>query len=179
MTTRLHLSGEEARSLLAFPMSILAWLETTALKLELAPFIKRSRGEDAWYLSRGDGAFGPIPIARVVRMLLRGEGPFSILRASEAEVDPAPWHPLNYHPWPLGRGAAIAWIAGFWLLAAAAGFAVVGLAVPVGIRTIAEAAYAVAFVGAAAWVGLDARRGAAPPPETDGEAEAAPEAEPE
>ena len=179
MTTRLHLSGEEARSLLAFPMSILAWLENTALKMELAPFIKRSRAEDAWYLSRGDGAFGPIPIARIVRMLLRGEGPFSILHASEADADPAPWHPLNYHPWPLGRGAASAWIAGFWLLAAAAGFAVVGLVVPVGIRTIAEVAYAVAVGGAAAWVGLDARRGASPPETAseppDGEAEAEPE----
>ena len=41
---------------------VLAWLETVALKSELAPYLKRSRQSDGWYVSSDDQAFGPVQV---------------------------------------------------------------------------------------------------------------------
>lgn len=160
--------------MLKFPLSILAWLEAAGLRSELAPFIKRSRASDRWFLCLGGETYGPVSFDKVQRMLLRGEGPVSVLHESDVEADPAPWHALNYHAWPVNRGAAIAWVAGFWLLAVAVGFVAVTLASPVAARAVVGAAYLVAILGAVVWLGLGARRAAATVPD---EAES-PDAEP-
>ena len=162
MTTTLHLDIEETRSLRTFPLALLAWLETTALKIELAEFIKRSRTEDRWYVSRDGAAFGPVPFAKIMRLLLRGEGPLPVLHESEAEMEPAPWRTIAYRTWPLSPLVATAWVVGFWLLAIGAGFVAVNLACPLSLRRFAGPAYLVAVAAAGVWLAWRARRVAAP-----------------
>ena len=158
MTTPLHLGCDEARTLLAYPLTTLAWLETTALKMELAPFIRRSRESDRWYLCQGEETFGPVPFAKIIRMLVRGEGPFPVLHEKDTALDPAPWRVLSYQNWAMGLAVRIAWITGCWLLAGCAGFVAVSLASPVSARPIVGAVYFLMVAAAGVWVGLSARR---------------------
>lgn len=171
MTTWLHLGIEETRSFRALPLTILAWLETTALKFELTSFIKRSRESDRWFLSRGEETFGPVPIEKVLRLLLLGEGPIPVLHESEVEMEPAPWHLINYRPWPLNAVAAIAWIAGFWLLAVGLGFVVVTLVCPVPARPFVGAAYLLAIAATGIWLSLRGPRATTSESETPADAE--------
>ena len=161
MTTPLHLGIDETRSLRTLPLTLLAWLETTALKIELAEFIKRARSDDRWYVSRDGAAFGPVPFAKVMRLLLRGEGPLPVLHESEAELEPAPWRTIAYRTWPLSPLVATAWVVGFWLLAIGAGFVAVNLVCPLALRRFAGPAYLVAVAAAVLWLGWRARRTAA------------------
>ena len=161
MTTTLHLSIDETRSLRTFPLALLAWLEATALKIELAEFIKRARAGDRWYVSRDGAAFGPVPFGKILRLLLRGEGPLPVLHESEAEMEPAPWRTIAYRTWPLSPLAAKAWIVGFWLLAIGVGFVAVNLVCPLSLRSFAGPAYLAAVAVAALWLGWRARRTAA------------------
>lgn len=174
MNTQLHLGIDEARSIFTFPLTILAWLETTALKMEMATYIKRSRETDAWYLSRDDQAYGPVPFDKIIRMLLRGEGPIPILHQSDAELDPAPWHKISYRAWPVNTAVRVGWLVGFWLLAVAVGFVVVSLVCPVSVRTIAGTAYLAVVGVAGVWLCIQARRTPTSPqldlePTADGE----------
>ena len=162
MTTPLHHDIDETRSLRTFPLALLAWLEATALKIELAEFIKRARTGDRWYVSRDGAAFGPVPFGKIMRLLLRGEGPLPVLHESEAEMDPAPWRTIAYRTWPLSPLAAKAWIVGFWLLAIGVGFVAVNLVCPLSLRSFAGPAYLAAVVAAGLWLGWHARRTAAP-----------------
>ncbi len=179
MTTRLHLGIDETRSFRTLPLTILAWLEATALKFELTSFIKRSRESDRWFLCRGDETFGPVPFDKIMRMLLRGEGPIPVLNESEVEMEPAPWHTINYRAWPVNAVAAVAWIAGFWLLAVGFGFVVVTLACPVPARPFVGAAYLLAVAGIAVWLSLRGCHAAASGQETHADSEALAEGEPE
>ena len=160
MRTTLHLDIDETRSLRTFPLALLAWLETTALKIELASFIKRARECDRWFVSRDGEAFGPVPFSKIMRLLLRGEGPLPVLHESEAEMEQAPWRTIAYRTWPLSTFAATVWTIGFWLLAIGAGFVVVNLACPVSVRRFAGPAYLVAVAAAGVWLSLRARRAA-------------------
>ena len=157
MTTRLHLGTDEARSLLSAPLTLLAWLETTALKSSLGAFLRRSRESDRWYLCRGEQTSGPVAFGEILNALLRGEGPVHVLHESEAALEPTPWHALNYRAWPVNPFAALGWIIGTWLLAVGLGYVVVTLACPVAARTIIGLVYLVAVVAAAVWVGWRAR----------------------
>ena len=176
MTTTLHLDIDETRSLRTFPLALLAWLETTALKMEFAPFIKRSHECDRWFVSRDGAAFGPVPFSKIMRLLLRGEGPLPVLHESEAEMEPAPWRTIAYRTWPLNAFAATVWTIGFWLLAMGTGFVVVNLACPVSARRFAGPAYLVAIAAAGLWLSLRARSTAA---SADGSADAEPLDQPE
>ena len=179
MTTTLHLDIDEARSLRTFPLDLLAWLEATALKTELAEFIKRARTGDRWYVSRDGAAFGPVPFGKIMRLLLRGEGPLPVLHESEAELEPAPWRTIAYRTWPLSPLAATAWVVGFWLLAIGAGFVAVSLACPLSLRRFAGPAYLVAVAATGVWLGLRARRTAAAAAEAGENAEVLVESEAE
>ncbi len=154
MTTQLHLGIHETRSFRTFPLTILAWLETTALRMELAPFVRRSRECNRWFLCCGEETFGPVPFGKIMALLLSGQGPLSVLHESDAALDPAPWQAINYRAWPMNTAGAIAWIAGCWLLAVGLGFVVVTLACPVPARPIVGTAYLVAIVAGGVWQGL-------------------------
>ena len=178
MKTQLHLGIGESRSLSTFPLAVLAWLEATALKMELASFIKRSRECDRWFVCRGEQIFGPVPFGKIVRLLLGGEGTLPVLHESEAGQEPAPWRAISYRTWPLNEFTAKVWTIGFWMLAVAIGFAVLSLACPVAIRSGVGAAYLVAVGALGGWLGVRSRHNSAPV-EHDREdpAEAAPEPE--
>jgi hypothetical protein len=168
MTTRLHLGCDEARTLLAYPLTTLAWLETMALKTEMAPYLRRSRGSDRWYVCQGDETFGPVPFAKIMRMLLRGEGPLPVLHESDVDQQPPPWRVLTYRTWPMGTAARIAWIAGCWLFAVCAGFVIVSLATPLSARPMVGAVYLALVAAAGVWLGVRAR-GTADSPQTEPE----------
>ncbi len=162
MKTRLHLGTDEARSLLSSPLTLLAWLEATALKSSLSSFLRRSRVSDRWYLCRSNETSGPVGFGEILSMLLRGEGPVHVLHESEAASEPAPWHALDYRAWPVNPAAALAWIGGTWLFTVALGYVVITLLCPVGARTIVGIVYLVAVLAAAIWIGLSARGRALP-----------------
>jgi hypothetical protein len=148
-------------STMTIPLALYAWLEATALKIELAPYVKRARECDRWFVSRDGEVFGPVPFSKIMRLLLGGESPLPVLHESEAELDPAPWRTIAYRPWPRSPLAAMVWTVGFWGLAIGAGYVVVNLACPVAARRFAGPAYLVAVATWGVWLGLRARRMAA------------------
>lgn len=157
----LCLDLEESRSLRTWPLTLLDWLETAALKIELAPYVKRARQGDRWFVSHDDEVFGPVPFRKIMRLLLRGESPLPVLHESEAELEPAPWRRLAYRAWPRSPLAARVWSIGVWGLAIGVGYVAVNLACPVTVRRFAGLAYLVAVAAWGVWLGLRARRTAA------------------
>ena len=180
MKTLLHPEPGEARTFRTLPLAVLAWLEATALKSELAPYLKRARDDDRWYVCRGEEAFGPVPFEKIMRLLLRGEGSLPVLHESEAALEPAPWRAIAYRSWPLGRFAANAWIVGFWAAVVALGFVIVSIATPIAARAVVGMLYLVAVTAFGVWRFFGARRGAAPAlEEQEFSADSEPMAEPE
>ena len=75
----------------ALPLSVLAWLEIQALKIEYAQLVRQSAAQDAWYLSSDGETSGPEKFAQILQRLIRGQAGLAILHESAVHEESPPW----------------------------------------------------------------------------------------
>ena len=155
-------SGSPERLLSALPLSILAWIETQALKLEYTALRKQSAAQDAWYLSSNGQTIGPETFAQILQRLVRGQVSVAILHESAADEDEPQWRFLGYRAWCLNPLTSTAWIIGFWTLIVMLGWVLVYLSLPQSLRGYGEAAYGLVLVAFSAMLAVRGLRAKVP-----------------
>jgi hypothetical protein len=130
-------------------LSVLAWLEMQALKMEYAALIKQSAVDDAWYVYRDGATEGPEKFTQVLQRLLEGQSSLAVLPASAVDEEERPWRFISYRSWCLNPVTSTLWIISFWMLAMLFGWALVCTIVPFPVRAFGERAYGLALLALA------------------------------
>ena len=89
------------------PLSLLALADMMTLSRDYAPLLNELPEQNRWFVMRGEEVLPPESFQEVLSRLSRGEGPLSVLRESEAEKSPAPWHTIEYQATVSNRATAL------------------------------------------------------------------------
>lgn len=139
-------SGSPERLPSTLPLSVLASLETQALKIEYAVLCRQSAVQDAWYLSCDDQTIGPETFAQILQRLVSGQSSVAILHESAVREEEPRWRYITYRAWCLNPLTSTAWIVGFWTLAVMLGWVLVYMSLPQFLRGYGEAAYGLSLL---------------------------------
>ena len=142
----------------ALPLSLLAQVELAILKRDYAQFLKAPPEEDRWFVMRGKEALPPQSFREVLHRLAKGEGPLAVLRESEADLSPTPWHTLDYQASSSNRATALTVTIGFWVVVVFFGWVAVTAFGPREQLAIWQSVY---FIAALALIGRLSFRGGA------------------
>jgi hypothetical protein len=158
MNSSIDRNVESLPLITALPLSLLAQVELAMLKRDYAQFLKAPPEEDRWFVMRGEEALPPQRFRDVLHRLAKGEGPLAVLRESEADLNPTPWHTLDYQASSSNRATALTVTIGFWVAVVFAGWVAVAVLGPREQLAIWQTGY---FVAALALIGRLSFRAAA------------------
>ena len=142
-------SGSLGQKLSTPPLSLLAWLEMRALKMEYAAYVRQAAVDDAWYVHFEGATEGPQRFEDVLQRLIDGQSHLAILHASAVDEDAPSWRFLSYRSWSLNPVTSSLWIVSFWVLALLFGWVLVCLLLPSPVRGLREGVYGLGLLALA------------------------------
>jgi hypothetical protein len=154
MKTSIELNAGNAPLARALPLSLLALLDLATLKRDYAQFLNESPEQNRWFVMRDREALPPQSFHEVLQRLAKGEGPLEVLRESEAELEPTPWHTLDYRASVSNRAAALAAIIGFWVVAVFVGWVALMVFGPRELLPVLQRGYFIAALALVGWLSI-------------------------
>ena len=118
---------------------LLRWIELIGLESDYKQFRKQEATDD-WYYLDGNEGVGPFTFTELLIMVRDGT-PLTVIHESKVLEAGAEWSDITYKPVWTRPSVALWWTIGFWVFALSAGFMVVQMLLPAGIRGIAAIAY--------------------------------------